>query len=59
MSADFGIFLSLIIFLSLWATWTLGFRTGYIQSCDDTLRKMRDAADEAMDRHEKGQQNDK
>lgn len=55
MSADFALFLSFVVFLSLWATWTLGFRAGYIQSCDDSLRKMRDRADEEMHKHEEGQ----
>lgn len=55
MSADFALFLSLLVFLSLWATWTLGFRAGYQQSCDDNLRRLRDLADEVMAKHEEAQ----
>jgi hypothetical protein len=48
MSAEFALFLCTIVFLSLWATWTLGYRAGYEQAHDDIAEKFRKRAmDEA------------
>ena len=52
MSAGFALGMTILVFASMWACYTIGFRNGYIQSCEDSLRRMRDIADEIMEKHE-------